>query len=240
MTRTVVLVLAVALVGGAAGCRQSKRAPAPAPVTPVPVRHLPEEVVTCVDTAVAAGFAAEGDIVETCVDAAEDEGGADRRRVAHLVSRVLAKHKSEELGWQGPTDCDRLDAAFARMEKEGIVARQNFSDCGTCGAAEIQEEADALAAKGTKVKGYAFYHMQDTEGAVDGSGLYLSYGAIGSDGDAADLKVGHTVLRTLKQHGLRAEWNGKIEQRIGIHDLKWQRRRFTRAPEVAVGRTGPL
>jgi hypothetical protein len=81
-----------------------------------------------------------------------------------------------------------------------------------------------------KVKGCAFYHLQDTEGAVEGSSLYLSYGAIGVvRSDAPSLKVGHRVLAILKDQGLRAEWNGKIDRRIGIHGLKWQRRRFTRA-----------
>jgi hypothetical protein len=241
MTRLVVVVLALALVIGAAGCKQSKRAPAPAPVRPVPVRALPEEIVQCVNTEVAAGFATPDDIVESCVGAAEDDGTVDRRRVERLVARALEKHKSEELGWRGLTDCDRLDAAFARMEKHGIVARQNFSDCGTCGAAEIEEEANALVAAGKKVTGFAFYHMQDTEGAVDGSGLYLSYGSLGvDDGDAASLGIGRRVVRILKENGLPAEWNGKIERRIGIPGLKWQRRRFTRAPEVAAIQTAPF
>jgi hypothetical protein len=237
MTRAGGVVLAVALFAGASGCKQSKQTPAPAPTraraTPVPVRPLPEDVVKCVDTEVAAGFATASDIEDGCFDAAEDDAKVvNRRHLAQLVARTLAKHKSEELDWQGLTDCDRLDAAFASMEKEGIVARQNFADCQTCGAAEIEEEADKLTEAGTKVKGYAFYHMQDTEGAVENSGLYLSYGAIGAGGDAAGVKVGHRVLRILKQHGLRAEWNGKIERRIALPDLKWQRRRFTRAPDL--------
>jgi hypothetical protein len=230
------LALGLLLFGLFVGCRRSKpveKTPvARAPTAPAATTALPADVVECVDTNVAAGFANEDDIVEICIDATETDAAPDPQPLVALVAAALEKHKSRELGWRSPTDCDLLDAAFAAMEREGIVARQNFSDCQSCGLAEIDEEAEALAKTGKRVKGYAFYHQQDTEAAVAGGGLYLSYGALGTDRRAANVEIGRRVLRILSDVGLHASWNGNIGTRIGIDRLRWQRRRFTPAPQV--------
>ena len=138
-------------------------------------------------------------------------------------SRALAAHAKAEASWPQFTHCDRLDAAFAALERKGIVARQNFSCCGTCGSTEIWDEMDGARDAGMPVRGYAFYHMQDTERAVDGDGLYLNYGAV-EDGEAAALAIGRAIVEGIEAHGLRTDWNGKWSQRIGV-SLDWKRRR---------------
>jgi len=228
----------VLLFGPAAGCRRS--APA-AGKTPIPRASAPSasvaaDLAECVDTNVAAGFAGEDDIVDICVDAAEADAAVDRELVAALVATAMAKHKSLELTWRTATDCDRLDAAFAAMEREGIVARQNFADCQTCGVAEMEEETDARAKAGKRVKGFTFYHQQDTEAAVGGRGIYLTYGAVGLDSEAADVEIGRRVVRILTDFGLHTSWNGSVKTRIAIGPLNWERRRFTPAPEVRARR----
>ena len=69
-------------------------------------------------------------------------------------SSFFAKHSpstaAAQATWPAETDCDRLDKAFADLEQHGIVARQNFSDCGTCGVAEIPAEIDAAKKSGSK------------------------------------------------------------------------------------------
>lgn len=129
----------------------------------------------------------------------------------------------EQASWPTPTDCDRLDAAFAALEQGGIVCRQHFSCCGTCGAAEIWDEIDTARGAGLDVRGYAFYHVQDTEAAVEGYGLYLNYGAV-EDDEAPALAIAHEIVTTLEQHGLRVHWDGQWSRRISI-SLDWKRRR---------------
>ena len=144
--------------------------------------------------------------------------------VSPYRGRYSPSTKAAQASWPAETDCDRLDRAFAELEQQGIVARQNFSDCGTCGVAEIPDEIKAAEKSGRKVRGYVFYHMQDTESAAGGHGLYLNYGSIHSD-DSASLKVAGEVVEALKRHRLKTEWNGTIEQRIGVK-LDWKRRRL--------------
>jgi hypothetical protein len=48
------------------------------------------------------------------------------RAVARITDEELEAHRRREATWTSPTDCDRLDRAFARLEMSGILARQDF------------------------------------------------------------------------------------------------------------------
>lgn len=152
-----------------------------------------------------------------------------RRQASAALRQALAEHRAAEETWPGLTDCDRLDAAFAVLEAEGIVARQNFTCCGTCGASEIWEEIEAEQEAGAVVQGYAFFHMQDTEAAVEGDGLYLNYGAC-AEGDAAAIATGHRIVAALEAQGLSTGWDGRLATRIGV-SLDWKKRRGVRVLE---------
>jgi hypothetical protein len=175
---------------------------------------------------VAAGFAPIDEIVDEAVEVFTDTtGDANALRGAALAvtERALLAHVAEQANWFGPTDCDRLDAAFAELDRAGIVARQHFSCCGTCGAHEIHDEMDQAEKAGTPSRGYTFFHVQDTEHAVGGESLYLSYGAAEKD-QTASVAIGHEVVATLGRHGLSPTWNGKHAHRIA-RPLTWRRRR---------------
>src|SRR6266540_396816 len=141
---------------------------------------------------IAAGFETPDEIVDSVVDLFSDEADVAilRPHARRMVREILDAHLREQASWSTPTDCDRLDAVFAALQQAGIVCRQHFSCCGTCGAYEIWEEMDTARDAGLDVRGYAFYHVQDTESAVEGYGLYLNYGAV-EDGEAAALAVAH-------------------------------------------------
>lgn len=124
--------------------------------------------------------------------------------------------------WPAVTDCDRLDAAFAELNAAGIVARQDFTCCGTCGRAGIGDEIDKERAARTPVVGYTFYHWQGTESAVAGHGLSLWYGHVSADEDDS-VDIGHRITETLERHGLMTDWDGDIGHTIHV-ELKWQRR----------------
>jgi hypothetical protein len=174
---------------------------------------------------VAAGFEDGDSIAGIAVAAFEDQADpafleAHARR---FVEEELAAHAAEQSGWPAHTDCDRLDAAFAALDRAGVVARQHFTCCGTCGLAEIDREIAAAEAQGGRARGYTFYHWQDTEAAVEGYGICLYYGSC-DEGEAADLAIGREIAAELKRQGLRPEWNGELDRRIEV-PLDWKRRR---------------
>jgi len=173
---------------------------------------------------VASGFYDEDTILTHAMESFEDEfdpialpGVAQR-----MLREEMAAHAQEQKSWPARTDCDRLDDAFAALEAGGVITRQNFTCCGTCGSAEIWDEIEAVAKAGGPTRGYAFFHMQDTERAAEGGSLYLNYGAC-DDGEEAALAVGKDIVTQLEAHGLQTEWNGTWSQRIAV-SLDWKRR----------------
>jgi hypothetical protein len=137
-----------------------------------------------------------------------------------IDSQILAS-----VDWPAVTYCDRLDRAFAELNRSGIVCRQNFSCCGNCGVAEIGDEMQAEQDGGLNVRGYAFYHMQDTESAAEGYGLFLNYGSVDRGEDSA-LGIANEIVDALQRHGLTTLWNGSWRNRIGVQ-LDWKRRLST-------------
>jgi hypothetical protein len=175
---------------------------------------------------VAAGFAPVEAITEDAVEAfveTSTEVTALRNAARAIADQALTDHRADQAAWSAPTDCDRIDAAFAELELAGIVARQHFSCCGTCGADEIHDEIHIAAASGRQTRGFTFFHVQDTEQAIAGESLYLSYGSA-TKNKAESVAIGHEVVAALGRHGLSPSWNGKIVHRIAL-PVTWQRRR---------------
>jgi hypothetical protein len=180
--------------------------------------------------ALAAGFDTPPDIAEAALDYFSDESDATITGplVEKLLPDMLRDHLREQATWPAVTDCDRLDVAFAALTTAGIVARQDFTCCSTCGVAEIGDEIATEVAAGRVVRGYTFFHQQGTESAVEGHGLMLTYGAL-DETEAAAVKIGEEIVAVLETHGFKCDWDGKIEKCIGV-PLVWQRRlEFDRA-----------
>ncbi|GAA1744480.1 DUF6891 domain-containing protein [Luedemannella helvata] len=146
-----------------------------------------------------------------------------RRAATSVAERAMVAHREAQQAWPTPTDCERLDAAFAALDNVGVVARQHYSCCGTCGADEIRAELQQAHKAGRPARGYTFFHVQDTAHAMSGEGLYLSYGAHEPGSDAA-VAIGHEVVAALRDQGLSPAWNGKVAHRI-LLPLEWRRRR---------------
>ena len=72
------------------------------------------------------------------------------------------------------------------------------------------------------VRGYTFFHEQDTESAVEGHGLMLNYGSDDYD-RAGSVAIGREIARVLRAHRLRVTWNGDFDRRIAVK-LDWKRR----------------
>jgi hypothetical protein len=136
---------------------------------------------------VAAGFESPDGILQRATQNFEDEPGFERmtEHTRRLLRAAIREHLDAQSRWRDETDCDRLDRAFAVLERSGIVSRQNFSCCTNCGVAEIHDEMEEARRVGVYGRGYVLYHEQDTESAVAGGGICLAYG----DAD-------HSVIRS--------------------------------------------
>lgn len=193
---------------------------------PQPSEKMLDRIRSFVTTQIRAGFAPPSEIAAAAVEVVLDGGGDDgvaTRHAERCVAEALAELGLEQETWPAVTDCDRLDEAFAALDAGGITARQDFTCCQTCGHSEIRDEVEAARTHGRSVRGYAFYHRQDTENATERDGLYIAYGAT-EPGDEAEAAVGATIAATLRAGGLEVAWDGSHKTRIFVK-LHWQRRR---------------
>lgn len=175
---------------------------------------------------VAAGFDSRDEIVESIVEVIgmDYEGLPVSEHAERITDALFAAHRKAEATWT-TTDCDRLIWAFAKLEERGILAGEKVACCMTCGHAEMHERMAKAIAKGRPIRGYVFYHDQDAEYAADGE-IYLAYSA-SSDDDQAAIAIAKETIQVLEQAGLKTAWNGSVQQRIGVVDMDWRRRRFS-------------
>lgn len=211
----------------------------PATISP---RTLDPDFVEAVDEwisgEVKSGYAPIDSIVERAmeyasVEAPEDDELAYARQ---QLAQALRKQVAEQDAMSNSADYDRMAGALAKLEAGGVVCRENYTCCMTCGSAEIWDEINGMVESGKKVDGYAFFHQQDTESAAEGRGLYFAYGAT-DDADAASVAIGERLRQAMEEAGLKVEWNGSIQQRINVV-LDW----FRPLPDeiAAVVRQTPL
>lgn len=184
---------------------------------PAPDPEVAAEAERYVREALADGYLGIEKIIRETVYMVEDRLSTAQARP--LVERLWLARVEEQETWTDITDPDRLERAFAALERVGIVARENFTCCRSCGMTEIGAElADTEGARG-----FVFFHYQCTRGAAEGHGLTLYYGAL-ENSPQASRAVGHEVVAALDSAGLSTEWDGDPDKAITVAPLIWRKR----------------
>lgn len=104
----------------------------------------------------------------------------------------------------------KLNQVFKELRRQGLIARQNFTCCSTCGNYEGWQEVERRGKRGL-----VFYHRQDVETLEKGY-VYLAF----CGGDEAPylstIQVGELVMEILQRYGLQVEWNKDPGTRIKV------------------------
>ena len=184
-----------------------------------------EDLRAYVRQLVRGGFTPAGEIPEAALEYLDGEAEPERLRphAEYETAAALVELSEEEKTWPAVTDCDRLDAAFADLESAGVLVRQDFTCCQPCGHAEIADEVESAIADGRPVRGYAFFHHQDTEAVVEGHGLHLAFGARGN-GEENAVAIAREVAAALRAQGLQVDWDGTYQRRLSV-TIDWKKRR---------------
>jgi hypothetical protein len=171
------------------------------------------------------GFDSVHEIIEDAANYALETYERDdlHPEILRLTAELIALHQAEQASWEGKADCDRLDEAFAALNRQGIVARQDFSCCNNCGFTDIWDEIEEEE-KRQAVEGYVFYHLQATETAIESGNLLMAYGCV-EEGEAALGRVASKVVAELRRVGLNASWKGTAYHPIVVDGIVWRRRR---------------
>lgn len=139
--------------------------------------------------------------------------------VQQLIQSLWNQQREEESTWPDqPTDVEKLQAAFSRLEDEDrIICRMDYTCCQTCGDAEIGGEANESHT------GFCFFHRQDTEAAVRGGGLSLRYSDLEEDSkDESLVHIGRKIAARRREEGLTVDWNGDPRKTIELYPFQWR------------------
>lgn len=158
------------------------------------------------------------------------DGPRTREALSRLhdhVDRSLAEHLHRQRRWPSRTDGERLTRAFRALDESGLIAREEFSCCDSCARAALDSKLSIRNSEpnGPAVRGYTFYHRQDSQLAAEDGLLTIGFEASHPIRGAA---VGEEVAETLRAHGLTVDWDGDPERKLHVR-MDWSRRRFDRA-----------
>jgi hypothetical protein len=185
---------------------------------------LSPDAVREIDAQVRGGFEDRERIIEIFCEEMYSPGELDAAEVEEAVDEAIARHEAAKLNWPELTDCDRLDEAFDKINRRGIIGLQNAGYTQSDGYDDFRE-AYHNASDSAAILGYCFYHGQDLERAVAGGGLYLAFGPV--DGQLEQTKgpeVGRIIVEELHRAGFEAAWDGSFDHRIHIPRFDWKKR----------------
>ena len=176
-----------------------------------------------------------GDLLDH-LDDDEWRHGATDDELRAAYENALAVRRDQQRAWGEVRS--NLNRAFAELNARAVLARENFTCCGTCAAAEIHDERD----DSRHWRGYVWYHQQDTDALIDSEmgAVYLGYGIYPpADFDEVthaalpkaeqqarwqvdlDRLLNEVVFPVLRDHGMQVEWNRRPSTRILVTDAQW-------------------
>ena len=110
-----------------------------------------------------------------------------------------------------------IETVFRNLRKQNILARANFSCCGSCAGYDLATQATKKNAKG-----WVTWNRQSEESIFDNGTVYVAY--TGADAcsvpppAAVDtLTIAQAFIAELQKAGLRYEWDGTTERKILIN-----------------------
>jgi len=180
---------------------------------------IDEHVAKTVRGWVWSGFYSRLQVKEMARDIVEDPSQEDATDF-FINAECGAKRKAERT-WPAETDCDRLDRAWETLRTSGVVALQNAGYTMSDGHHEVDLAAEAHSPD--QLRGYAFYHGQDLERAVESGDLYIAFGSL-DDNKERNVAVGQMVRDVLRDAGFNVEWNDDPQTRILIRGMTWRKR----------------
>lgn len=86
---------------------------------------LENETQAEIASLVRSGFCDRQRLIEVFTEEMYAPGELDANEVESEIDTQFALYEQEKLAYPAITDCDRLDAAFAKMNERGVIAMQN-------------------------------------------------------------------------------------------------------------------
>jgi len=191
----------------------------------------PEDTRGRIHDLVWCGFYSDADVEWMITDEYLDPDeltSEDRAWVRAEAARICAAKRTAEAGWPAQTEYDRLEAVFARLRGEKIIALHHAGNTLSDGHDDVREQWRAAGRLASGIRGCCFYHSQDLDAAVRTGRLHLAFsgGMIPEieQREANTVVVGHRIVELLRAAGFEARWSGNINERIEADLGQWRKR----------------
>lgn len=213
---------------------------------PFDASNLHPEVITYINEKIAQGFYNHREIYGFLEDIFIDDedvdpdGDFDADDYKDYCRYAVVQKMKTQKQWQTPTTWDKLAQVFDNLCQNKIIALHNAGNTISEGEQEvyemfcrINEECD----KEYKIEpiGYCFYHWQDVDRVFTDNDLTIAFGNIEvtnmqeleynfKNNKEASISIGQIIVAELEKFGFQVEWEGIIEKRICIINLKWEKK----------------
>ena len=157
------------------------------------------------------------DVLGLEYDGENEDSKLWEKRVEDYVEELIKRRRAfaAELGITPEMQKNsNLNRAFAALEEEGVIARQNFTCCGTCASAEIWDEID----DSREWKGYIYYPRDENEWNALSDAQKEEISALHKKLSVQLLR--ETVIPVLEKHGLSVKWNDNYNTRPYIDGVE--------------------
>lgn len=152
----------------------------------------------------------------------------DRAWIQVEASHACAVKRAAEAGWPVQTEFVRLEAVFAQLRAEKIIALHRAGNSLSDGHDDVREAWRDAGRGESGLRGCCFYHSQDLDTAVRTGRLHLAYsGGMIPEIDQREVNtraVGARIVELLRAAGFGATWSGDINERIEADLGQWRKR----------------
>ena len=180
------------------------------------------EVISLIETYVAADFFTSEEILSIICDDVYAADELSHNAVEKIIEEKVKQKKDIENKWPKTTHNDLLNRCFKKLNKAGIITLHNVKSFAI-GVDEATDIFQNQEKNKTKYLGFCFYQWQDTEVAINGGGLRLSYGDLDGDKEKT-YQIGKLIFDEINKKFSKAIWNGDQEKKIFIPKFKWRKK----------------
>lgn len=185
---------------------------------------LPEETLRDIDSIVRSGFESRDRVIEIFTEEMYAPGDLDPEEIALATDLAIKAWEEARKTWPAVTDWDRLDQVFQELKPKGVICLHHAGHTQSDGYEDFEAALRSHRDPGA-VRGYCFYHSQDTMRAVQGEGLYLAFGPAQPVLERTEGPViGRLIASALTEAGLPVKWDGSFESRLFIPQFDWKKR----------------
>lgn len=187
---------------------------------------MDKEVISTIETYVNSSFYKTDQIIAIICEELFSADELNQNSIAEIIEEKISLKLIEEKKWPKITHNDLLDKLFRKLNNSGFIALHNVKNfaSGLDEATDIFQ--DQIEPK-SSLQGFCFYQWQDTEVAINGGGLRISYGDLDNNKEFI-IKIGNKLIEEIKKIFPKAEWNGDQEKKILIPNFKWRKRNISK------------